>query len=81
MRLLLLLLACLSVGSLRAEEQPFLYPQSESFTRELANARLKSLTLTDYHIHIRGGMTLEKAALRQELSGIKSAVLENFGRE
>lgn len=81
MRLLPLLLACLSVGSLRAEEQPFLYPQSDSFTRELANARLKGLTLADYHIHIRGGMTLEKAALRQELSGIKSAVLENFGRE
>ncbi|MEI6176555.1 MAG: hypothetical protein WCS43_06655, partial [Verrucomicrobiota bacterium] len=79
--LLPLLLACLSVGPLRAEEQPFLYPQSDSFTRELANARLKGLTLTDYHIHIRGGMTLEKAELRQERSDIKSAVLENFGRE
>lgn len=82
MRLLLpVLVACLSVAPLRAGEQPFLYPQSDSFTRDLANARLKGLALTDYHIHIRGGMTLEKAALRQEHSGIKSAVLENFGRE
>jgi hypothetical protein len=76
-----LLVACLSVGPLRAEDQPFLYPQSDSFTRDLADARLKGLALTDYHIHIRGGMTLEKAALRQEHSGINSAVLENFGRE
>ena len=76
-----LLVACLSISMLRAEEQPFLYPQSDSFTRDLANARRKGLALTDYHIHIRGGMTLEKAALRQERSGIGSAVLENFGRE
>jgi hypothetical protein len=39
------------------------------------------LTLTDYHIHIRGGMTPEKAAAREAQTGIRSAVLENFGRE
>ena len=41
----------------------------------------KKLPITDYHIHIRGGMTVEKAAAREEQSGIRSAVLENFGRE
>ncbi len=50
-------------------------------SRNSPKPRLKGLTLTDYHIHIRGGMTLEKAVLRQEQSGIRSAVLENFGRE
>jgi len=52
-----------------------------AFKQELANARLRGLTLTDYHIHIRGGMTLEKAALREAQCGIRSTVLENFGRE
>ncbi|MEI8037424.1 MAG: hypothetical protein WCJ14_03445 [Verrucomicrobiota bacterium] len=81
MRYLILLIACWSVALLRAEGPPFLYPQSDAFKQELAKVRLKGLTLTDYHIHIRGGMTLEKAVQRQEASGIRSAVLENFGRE
>lgn len=76
-----LLCAGPALAPARAEEPPFIYPQSESFKEWLATAKLKGLTLTDYHIHIRGGMTLEKAALRQEHSGINSAVLENFGRE
>ena len=81
MRPLPLVLACLSVALLQAQDQPFLYPQTDAFKQDLAAATLKGLVLTDYHIHIRGGMTLEKAAQRQEHSGIKSAVLENFGRE
>jgi len=81
MRLAPLLLACLSTLLLRAEDLPFLYPQADAFKQQLAHAKLKGLTLTDHHIHIRGGMTLEKAVLRQDHSGIQSAVLENFGRE
>ncbi len=81
MRHATLLLACLSTVLLRAEDQPFLYPQADAFKQQLAKTRLKGLTLTDYHIHIRGGMTLEKAVLRQDRSGIRSTVLENFGRE
>lgn len=81
MRYLMLLMACGLVAFLRAEDLPFLYPQTDTLKQELAHARLRGLTLTDYHIHIRGGMILEKAALRQELNGIQSAVLENFGRE
>jgi len=81
MRALPLIFACLSVALLRAEDQAFIYPQTDAFKQELAKIHLKGITLTDYHIHIRGGMTLEKAAQRQEHSGIRSAVLENFGRE
>jgi hypothetical protein len=81
MRIPIYLFAIFSVVLLRAEDQPFLYPQSDAFKQELAKTKLKGLTLTDYHIHIRGGMTLEKAVLRQEQSGIRSTVLENFGRE
>jgi len=68
-------------ASLRDAPQPYLYPQTDAFKQNLAHAQSKGLALTDHHIHLRGGMTPEKAALRQEQSGIKSAVLENFGRE
>jgi len=82
MRLIPLLLVCsVFAPGLRAEDSPFLYPQTEAFKKGLATAQTRGLTLTDHHIHIRGGMTPEKAALRQEQSGIRSAVLENFGRE
>lgn len=37
--------------------------------------------LTDYHIHLRGGMTTPKAIARQQATGILSGVLENSGRE
>ena len=80
MRNILLFLALLTAVS-HGETASFLYPQTPAFKQSLAAAQARGLTLTDYHIHIRGGMTPEKAALRQEQSGIRSAVLENFGRE
>lgn len=69
------------LGLARSAEPTFLYPISDDFRQSLKDAHGRGLVLTDYHIHIRGGMTLEKAAQRQEHSGIRSAVLENFGRE
>lgn len=42
---------------------------------------MKTLPITDYHIHLRGGMTVAKAIERQERTGVRSAVLENHGRE
>jgi hypothetical protein len=74
-------LTCLSLGLVQAAEQPFLYPQSDAFKRDLASVHRRGITLIDSHIHIRGGMTLEKAVLRQDQSGIRSGVLENFGRD
>ena len=40
-----------------------------------------ALSLRDYHIHLRGGMTAEMAFARAKLTGVKSGVLENVGRE
>ena len=68
-------------GAVRAEETAFTYPDTPAFRQMVAGWQARKLVITDYHIHIRGGMTPEKAALRQERSGIRSAVLENFGRE
>jgi hypothetical protein len=60
----------------------FLYPSMDAdFKKGMEAAKQRWIALTDYHIHIRGGMTPEKAALRQEASGIQSGILENFGRE
>ena len=78
---ILLLSAGLCLTLTHAAELPFLYPQSDAFRQQLAKTKLRNIVLIDYHIHIRGGMILEKAIRRQDQSGIKSAVLENFGRE
>ena len=60
----------------------FLYPSTDAdFKKGMESAKQRGIVLADYHIHIRGGMTPEKAAMRQEASGIKSGILENFGRE
>lgn len=42
---------------------------------------LPPFEVRDWHIHLRGGMTAEKAIERQRRTGILSAVLENSGRE
>ncbi|HPK37441.1 MAG TPA: hypothetical protein PLH01_04105, partial [Kiritimatiellia bacterium] len=61
---LLLLSAGLSAGA--ADRLPaHLYPQNDAFRKEMAELRARGITLTDYHIHIRGGMTPQKAAERQ----------------
>jgi hypothetical protein len=75
------MLVSLAAGFLQAGEQPFLYAQNEAFQQALAKVQGRGVTLIDAHIHIRGGMTYEKAVLRQARSGIVSCVLENFGRE
>jgi hypothetical protein len=80
MRSLMFMLIC-STPALFAGEA-FLYPSDDSeFKKGMASAQQRGITLVDYHIHIRGGMTPEKAAMRQEASGIQSGILENFGRE
>ena len=43
------------------------------------NASLRT-TAIDFHVHLRGGMTVEKALARQAESGIRIGVLENQGR-
>jgi hypothetical protein len=80
MRLIIAMLIC-STSALFAGDA-FIYPSAEAdFKKGMESAKLRGITFADYHIHIRGGMTPEKASKRQEASGIQSGILENFGRE
>jgi hypothetical protein len=54
---------------------------SPEMSAQVARLKAKQIPLVDYHIHIRGGMTPEKAFDWEQKSGIKSGVLENTGRD
>ena len=40
----------------------------------------QGITIGDYHVHLRGGMTVDKAVHRQAVTGIRIGVLKNVGR-
>lgn len=65
----------------KPDEKAWLYAPTASRVAGLRAATERGLTLTDWHIHIRGGMTAQKALEREQASGIESCVLENYGRE
>ena len=41
----------------------------------------RGIVITDWHLHIRGGLTPEMAVERERASGIRSSAMENHGRE
>ena len=53
---------------------------SQEMLAQVARLKAKEIPLTDYHIHIRGGMTPEKALDWAKKTGIRSGVLENHGK-
>ena len=61
-------------------DESFIPELTDSFLANMKKCKDKDMAIVDYHIHIRGGMTPEKAAIRQEKTGIISGVLENTGR-
>ena len=54
---------------------------SPAMRAQVARLKAKGIPLTDYHIHIRGGMTFEKALDWMKQTGVRSGVLENAGRD
>jgi len=54
---------------------------STAMLEQVARLKAKGIPLTDYHIHIRGGMTPEKALEWMKLTGIRSGILENAGKD
>ena len=57
------------------------YPRTPVFNMLMETCRKRGIVLTDWHIHIRGGMTPELAAEREADCGIRSTAMENHGRE
>ena len=53
---------------------------SPAMLEQVARLNAKGIPLTDYHIHIRGGMTPDKAFDWAKKTGIRSGVLENHGK-
>ena len=57
------------------------YPQSRTLAFLRNECENRGIVITDWHLHVRGGMTPELAAERERLSGIRSTAMENHGRE
>ena len=73
-----LVLTLCTIGLLAEEPENRAFEAFRPFYEKMTN---EEKTLTDWHIHLRGGMTPEKAFEREKATGIKSAVLENAGRD
>lgn len=58
-----------------------LYPKNAVLRLLKKECEARGIVITDWHIHIRGGMTPEMAAQRELDSGIRSSAMENHGRE
>lgn len=52
---------------------------SAEMLAQVTRLKQANIPLVDYHIHLRGGMTADKAYAWEQKSGVKSGVLENHG--
>ena len=58
-----------------------LYPDNAVNRLLKKECEKRGVVITDWHLHIRGGMTPEMAVEREKASGIRSSAMENHGRE
>ena len=63
------------------EVPDFRYPMDGTVAELIAECKARGITITDWHLHIRGGMTPKMAVARERASGIRSSAMENHGRE
>jgi len=54
---------------------------SQEMLDQVKRLKEKAIPLTDYHIHIRGEMSYEKAVDWAQKTGIRSSAIENQGRD
>ena len=59
----------------------FCYPKSRVNEFLLVECVARGIVLTDWHVHMRGGLTPEMAAEREARCGIRQSAMENHGRE
>ena len=57
------------------------YARNATYRLLMKECAQRGITIVDWHLHIRGGMTPELAAKRELDSGIRSSAMENHGRE
>ena len=57
------------------------YPKSPVNLLLRKECATRGIVITDWHLHLRGGMTPELALRRERDSGILSSAMENHGRE
>ena len=69
------------IGYPAANGHDFKYPDSLANKLLAEECASRGIVLTDWHLHIRGGMTPQLAAAREEAWIVRSGVLENHGRE
>ena len=74
-------LALAMLSAQGADTPDFRYPKDGVTAELLAECKARGITITDWHLHIRGGMTPEMAVARERASGIRSSAMENHGRE
>ena len=63
------------------ESKSPIYPTNAVNRLLKAECAKRGIVLTDWHLHIRGGMTPAMALEREQASGIRSTAMENHGRE
>lgn len=68
--------ACAHVGDVA---EP--YPDTPDFKNKIGIISSRGIQICDMHIHARGGVTPEVAARRESATGIKSALVTNYGKD
>lgn len=57
------------------------YPMNDVNRMLASECARRGITIVDYHLHLRGGMTPEKANGRQSAWIVRSSAMDNHGRE
>lgn len=57
------------------------YPMNDVNRMLASECARRGITIVDYHLHLRGGMTPEKANERQSAWIVRSSAMDNHGRE
>ncbi len=72
----------LVVYTVPGEAVDFHYPKGREIDFLRTECANRGIILTDWHVHIRGGLTVEMAAERERRTGfIRHSAMENHGRE
>lgn len=75
----------IQVRVLADDADPFVEPRASDAGYGIAEGLMdrlagRSIPVIDFHVHLRGGMTAEKALARQAVTGINIGVVRNVGR-